>query len=119
MAHKAKRNKRHIPHQDDEEYVYPTKKIRESKTRARRSDKNLIRDGLLAHENPEDEFTNNIGEDQEIMDDYNEMITEFNAAEEEDDIDDFDSHRLHDDIMDDYGEEDYLQAIDDVYGDNY
>ena len=107
MAHNSKKNKRHAPKQDEDDYVYPTAKVRETKTRGRRHDANLIKDGLLAYENPDEDADEN--EDQEIMDDCNDMITEFNETQDvifnQDDADEYDHidhDTLHDAIMDDY-----------------
>ena len=108
MAHRSKNNShRHPPVIDDDDYVYPSKKIRETKTRGRRHDKNLIKDGLIAYANPDEDSFDDEEEDlladQMIMDDYNEMITEFNRVDEdEDDIEDWDHHHSHDDINDEY-----------------
>lgn len=113
MAHNSRRNRRDSTTHADDEYVYPTKKIRETKTRNRKRDKNLIKAGLIDQANQDDTDANDWysdepmsqhDHDQEMMDDYNEMIVNFNAAEEEDinDADDFDSHMDFDDVNTDW-----------------
>ena len=57
MAHNSKKNKRHIPILDGDDYVYPTKKSR-NRSKSRRSDKELIQAGLDEFENPSKEGTN-------------------------------------------------------------
>ncbi len=80
---KSKPKRTRCDFNEEEDYVYPTKKVRQN-TRRRRQSANIIQAGLLAYECPEDEDgspMSDLVEDQEIMDDYNKMITEFNEAE--------------------------------------
>lgn len=122
MAHNSKRNHHHTTVQDGDDYVYPTKKIRETKTRNRKRDKNLIKAGLIDHANTNDnsfevewyndEPMSERDHDLEMVEDYNRMITEHNAMEEE--IADL-YDRQHEDLM----SQEYDAAINDIYGDNW
>ena len=80
---KTKSKRRHITEEDD--YVYPTKRMRH-KTRDRRQSANIIQAGLIAYECPEDEDGTPMSDmhdmDQEVLDDRNEMINEVNANED-------------------------------------
>lgn len=120
MARNSKTN-RHHPTQDGDDYVYPTKKIRETKTRNRKRDKNLIKAGLIdqvcqdnadADDWYDDEPMSERDHDLEMVKDYNKMITEYNAMEEE--IAD-----LHDRRHKDLISQEYDEAINDIYGDNW
>lgn len=68
MAHNSKRNRRHTTVQDGDDYVYPTKKLRESKTRNRKKDANLIKAGLVDHENKKFDAFLEEGEDDQFND---------------------------------------------------
>lgn len=90
---------------NDDDYVYPTKKVGQQ-TRNRRSDRKLIKAGLVEHENPEEIIHDEDWYDDQPMTQTAEDIT--NQADYEDkalnDIDEahaFDS--LHDDLMEDCG----------------
>ena len=103
MTNKTKQNrKKRDNNSEDDEYVYPTKKGREHKTRDRRSSKNLIKRGLIDHEygDPEDTPMSDLVEDQAIMDDYNDMIYEFN-------------HPIDDDYEDDWYDDSPMREPDD------
>ena len=130
MAHRSKNNSRRHPSTiDDDDYVYPTKKVRETKTRNRRSDKNLIKAGLAEYQNrqenlPEDEWYDDSpmeksDEDQVLMDDYYDHLDQINSiveyAIDEDDPDD----GFKDDFPDhpDHPDDDiYAEAVNDIYG---
>lgn len=117
VAHNSKRNRRDVTTHDDEDYVYPTKKVGKQ-TSNRRRDRSLIKKGLVDFENlnidpfvDEDDW---YGDEEMIQ--TNEEIT--NQAEYEDsllgeEMDAIDEanafDRLHDDLMEDYGHdwEDY------------
>jgi hypothetical protein len=113
VAHNSKRNKRHTTAQDGDDYVYPTKKARESKTRGRKRDKNLIQKGLVDYENIpleeaewyDDQPMSMLDVEQDIIDDYNQMVIDFNEAEEE-------AKRYDQTFRDDL----YDDAINDIYG---
>ncbi len=80
MAHNAKRNRRDTTAQDGDDYVYPTAKVRETKTRNRRSDKNLIKRGLVDFENTDlDDF-----EEKELSEWYDDtpMASDEDIAKE-------------------------------------
>lgn len=70
-------------HTNDDEYVYPTKKIREVKTRSRKYDASLIKAGLADHENKKFDIFEEENEDDDFHDpnfeDYEieELIKEF------------------------------------------
>lgn len=114
MTNRTKQNRKHRDNNnEDDDYVYPTKKVREDKIRERRSSKNLIKAGLIDFENPEhDSFEEEEGEiyddkamDEAIMAEYYEDLQEHEELiQEMDEIDQahaFDS--LHDDLMEDCG----------------
>lgn len=110
MTNKTKQNRKNRDNNsEDDEYIYPTKKGREHKTRNRRSDKNLIKRSLVDYENgdPDDTPMSDLVEDQEIMDDYNEMITEFN-----DNLDDpYEDDWYDDSPMEEPDDEDFSDAV--------
>ena len=66
-------------HTNDDEYVYPTKKIREMKTRSRKHDANLIKAGLADHENRE--FDAFIEEDENDDDFYDPNFADYEIEE--------------------------------------
>lgn len=87
MAYNSKKNRRDTT-QDGDDYIYPTAKVRENKTRDRRSDRNLIEKGLI-----DAEFASfDECEEGEIYDDtpmyspeeLDELIKEFTDAEDDD-----------------------------------
>lgn len=100
-----KKNKLAASFDDGDDFVYPTKKVGKG-TRNRRRDANLIQDGLIEHQNldiegnPKDWYDDQ-PMDQEILDDYNEMVIEFNEAEKD----------FYDHLDDDYND-----AVDEIYG---
>lgn len=93
MAHNSKRNRRHITAQDGDDYVYPTAKVRETKTRDRRSGKNLIQRGLADQENLDFDAFKQEGEDDDFYDpnfaayEIEELIEMFGTDEENQDDD--------------------------------
>jgi len=102
VAHNSKRNNKHTTKQDGDDYVYPTAKIKETKTRSRRADHDLIEAGLLDHEfGEEGSLEEQIAdEDRENLEDYNAMIQDINQDDPcEDDYDC--RYREHDDLEDD------------------
>ena len=107
MAHNSKRNRRHTTAQDGDDYEYPTAKIRETKTRNRKRDSDAIEAGLVAYENQDPDFDAEdwyddepmptpTNEDQQLLDEYNEMIEEFNSPPDDYTEHDFDGSWDHD-----------------------
>lgn len=78
MAHSYKKKNYHNA-SDEDDYVYPTKRVREN-TRNRRSDRKLIKAGLIEHNNID--LSLDDWYDDEPMVQTNEEIT--NQAEYED-----------------------------------
>ena len=81
MAHNSKRNRRHTTAQDGDDYVYPTKKVRETKTRNRKRDAALIKAGLVEHVNTEivDNFTeHDIDDDAQYLEALDEIYGSYN-----------------------------------------
>ena len=102
MAHNVKKNKRHSPSIEEEDYEYKSAKVRETKTRNRRHDRDVIAAGLDAYENPE----HSVEEDEdELLNDYEDMIDRINATEYDDDYDDS--------CFDDFDRDDNLENFDD------
>lgn len=90
MTHNSKKNHNHTAVQDGDDYVYPTKKIRETKTRNRKHDKNLIKAGLIDEEyceenSPEDDWYDDQPMSEPVSMDCN--IDDYNYNETEDEID--------------------------------
>ncbi len=84
-SQKYKQSKRGTAYDKEDDYVYPTKKVREKKTRNRKYDKNLIKAGLIDHANKDfDDFDDCINEladdynpeEQANVNDYNKMLAE-------------------------------------------
>lgn len=96
MAHNSKRNRRDTTTQDGDDYIYPTAKVRETKTRNRKHDSNLIRAGLEDQENRKfDEFEQE-GEDESADPNFSfyeieELMEEFGTDADPDSLfpDDF------------------------------
>lgn len=101
MAHNSRQKKQFkpAPTYDEDDYVYPTKKVGQQ-TRNRRSDRKLIKAGLIEHNN----INHSLDDwyDDEPMVQTNEEIT--NQAEYEENLD----------ICDD--EENHCINDDDIYG---
>jgi len=122
VAHNSKRNNKHTTKQDGDDYVYPTAKIKETKTRSRRADHDLIEAGLLDHEFGEDDDETNAPDDfyddapmelpEENDDDFDCRYREHDDLEDDEHLNDAEADiydHLHDDLTSDYGHdwEDY------------
>lgn len=106
VAHNSKRNKRDTTRQDGDDYVYPTAKIRETKTRSRRDDADLIEAGLIEHEN----LDPNTGEEEWYSDEP--MVSQDEDEEDQAVLDDLDDEDIDDDFytfdpFDGYDHDDY------------
>lgn len=87
MAHNSRKNKHYNDTEEGDDYVYPTKKIRETKTRNRRYAKNLIQAGINEYEHPEDfiEDEDDMLQTYEEAEDALEWEDDYERQQEEDD----------------------------------
>ncbi len=106
MAHNSKRNRRDTTNQDGDDYVYPTKRVKNN-TRNRNHDRNLIKAGLIDNKyGDNDTPMSDLIEGEEEWYDDTPMASDEDIAAELDmnGIDEASAYdRLHDDLMEDYG----------------
>lgn len=98
MAYNTRHKKQIASHDNGDDYVYPTKKIREMKTRSRKHDSNLIQAGLADYENKEFDLREEEGETDQFNDpnfpDYEveELMEKYGDTETVDIGDDINSY---------------------------
>lgn len=77
-----KQSKLVTSYDQDDDYIYPTKKIRETKTRNRRSAANQIKAGLFDYDNPEDlrEVDGEHDINHDMLDSHTTIVADYNES---------------------------------------